>query len=104
MALIHWRAKLVESPGLGSDLFEDRKICGNLRWIQAVSHPVRHHRRGGAQLDGGAPLRSQTLGRHACLSLRFFAVSGQRQSAYAAQSLPSRPTGSPLVRQRHFVT
>jgi hypothetical protein len=34
-------------------LFEDRKICGNLRCGQAVSHPVRRHRCGRAELDGG---------------------------------------------------
>jgi hypothetical protein len=31
-----------------------------LRCSQAVSHPVRPHRRGGAELDGGAFLRSPT--------------------------------------------
>jgi hypothetical protein len=29
---IQQRADLVKSPGPGTDLIEDRKICGNLRW------------------------------------------------------------------------
>jgi hypothetical protein len=68
----------------------------NLRWIQAVSHPVHRHRHDGAELVGGAPLHSQTVGRHARGSLRSSAVPGQRQSAYAAQSLPPRPPAFPL--------
>ena len=67
-----------------------------LRCSQAVSHPVRPHRRGGAELDGGAFLRSPTIGRHARGSLRSSAVPGQPQSAYAAQSLPPRPPVFPL--------
>jgi hypothetical protein len=58
----------------------------NLRWIQAVSHPVHRHRHDGAELVGGAPLHSQTVGRHARGSL----------SGYAAQSLPPRPPAFPL--------
>jgi hypothetical protein len=61
----------------------------------AVRHPSRCHRRGGAQLDGGAPLRSRIPVR-ARGYLRF-AVPGHRQSAYAAQSLPLSPPPSPLA-------
>jgi hypothetical protein len=47
------QATTLKNPGAGSDLFEDRKICGNLRCGQAVSHPVRRHRCGRSELDGG---------------------------------------------------